>query len=219
MMFFNRADAGRQLASQLKKYANESHVVVLALPRGGVPVAFEVASAINAPVDVFVSRKLGVPGQEELAFGAIASGGVRILDPEIVEAIGITDVEIERVTASETLELKRREHAYRDDRPPLNVAGATVILVDDGVATGSSIRAAVNAVRQMQPQRLVVAAPVIPASTCDRLRKEVDDVACVSMPESFYGIGQFYEDFSQVTDEEVVALLRRASRQTMQSAG
>ena len=217
MNFDNRADAGRKLAGQLKRYVNEKNVIVLGLPRGGVPVAFEVASALNAPLDVFVSRKLGVPGQEELAFGAISSGGVRVLDPEIVQAAAVSDLQIERITAREKVELERREATYRGGRPPLEIAGATVILVDDGVATGSSVRAAISALRQMKPQRIVLATPVIPAATYQRLRTEVDDLVCVVMPEGFYGIGQFYEDFSQVTDEEVINLLRRGAQPPVQS--
>jgi putative phosphoribosyl transferase len=216
--FKNRADAGRRLADELKGYVNEKNVIVLGLPRGGVPVAFEVALAINAPLEVFVSRKLGVPGQEELAFGAVSSGGIRILDPEIVRIAAISGPEIEQITAREKLELERRESTYRSGRPPLNIAGSTVILIDDGVATGSSVRAAINALRQMKPQRLVVATPVIAAATYHRLRTEVDDIVCVFMPEGFYGIGQFYDDFSQVTDEEVIDLLRRGAQQTLQSA-
>jgi len=216
MVFDNRTDAGRKLASQLEAYANRKDVIVLGIPRGGVPVAFEVAVLLNAPLDVLVSRKLGVPGQEELAFGAIASGGVRILDPEIVEAVGISDVEIEQITASVKKELERRERVYRGDRPPLKVEGSTVILVDDGIATGSSMRAAISALHQMKPARLVVAVPVAPHSTCNRLRREVDQLLCVYMPETFFAIGQFYDDFSQVTDEEVTDLLLRAERPAAQ---
>jgi len=210
MVFENRADAGRKLASQLGAYANRKDVIVFGIPRGGVPVAFEVAVSLNVSLDVFVSRKLGVPGQEELAFGAIATGGTRVLDAEIVEAAGISDVEIERITASVKKELERRERVYRGDRPPLKVEGSTVILVDDGIATGSSMLAAVSALHQMKPARLVVAVPVAPVSTCNRLRREVDQLLCVYMPETFFAIGQFYDDFSQVTDEEVTDLLLRA---------
>ena len=212
MVFENRADAGRKLASQLGAYANRKDVIVLGIPRGGVPVAFEVAVSLNAPLDVFVSRKLGVPGQEELAFGAIASGGVRILDTEIVEAVGISGAEIERITASVKMELARRERRYRGDRPSLKVEGSTVILVDDGIATGSSMLAAITALHQMKPARLVVAVPVAPVSTCHRLKREVDQLLCVYMPETFFAIGQFYDDFSQVTDQEVIDLLHRAEQ-------
>ena len=216
MVFDNRQDAGRKLASELGTYANRKDVIVLGIPRGGVPVAFEVAVSLNAPLDVFVSRKLGVPGQEELAFGAIASGGVRILDAEIVEAVGISDIEVERITARVKEELERREHAYRGDRPPLKVERSTVILVDDGIATGSSMLAAISALRQMKPARLVVAVPVAPVSTCNRLKQEVDQLLCVYMPETFFAIGQFYDDFSQVTDQEVIDLLHRAEQLAIQ---
>jgi putative phosphoribosyl transferase len=214
MIFTNRTEAGQELARHLTKYMSRKDVIVLGLPRGGVPVAFEVATALGAPLDVFVLRKLGVPGHEELAFGAIASGGVRVLDPEIVEGLGISDLDIELVTAVEKEELKRRERVYRGSRPRLDVKEKTVILVDDGIATGSSMRAAIRAVRQMEPARIVVATPVAPASTCNDLKIEVDELVCVGMPESFFGVGQFYRDFSQVSDEEVNELLDRASRQS-----
>jgi predicted phosphoribosyltransferase len=162
---------------------------------------------------VFVLRKLGVPGHEELAFGAIGSGGIRVLDSDIVERLGMSDLVIELVTAAEKQELKRRELAYRGRRPPLDVGGMTVILVDDGIATGSSMRAAVRSLRQMKPARIVIATPVAPASTCNSLRFDVDELVCVEMPEPFYGVGQFYGDFSQVSDKEVNDLLDRASRE------
>ncbi|MGA7853812.1 MAG: phosphoribosyltransferase [Candidatus Acidiferrales bacterium] len=214
MIFTNRSEAGQRLAQQLNKYANRHDVIVLGVPRGGVPVAFEIATALGAPLDVFVLRKLGVPGHEELAFGAIGSGGVRVLDPELIQVLGLSPLDIELVTAAEKQELKRRERAYRGGCPPLDVKGWTVILVDDGIATGSSIRAAIRALRQMSPARLVVATPVAPASTCNRLRPEVDELVCVETPEHFYGVGQFYDDFSQVSDEEVKHLLDRAARQS-----
>ena len=219
IMFEDRADAGRRLASRLGAYRNRKDVVVLGIPRGGVPVAFEIAAALDAPLDVFVSRKLGVPGQEELAFGAVASGGVRILDREITEAVGISDAEVERITANVRKEVERREKVYRGGRQPLMVQGQTVILVDDGIATGSSMRAAIGALRQMKPVRLVVAVPVAPLSTCNRLRQEVDELICVQTPEDFYAIGQFYEDFSQVADEEVTRLLHRAAQPAAQMVG
>jgi putative phosphoribosyl transferase len=212
MMFENRADAGRRLATQLGNYANRNDVIVLGIPRGGVPVAFEIAMALNAPLDVFVSRKLGVPWQEELAFGAVASGGVRVLDSEVVGGVGISDSEIERVTATARMEVERRERAYRNDRPPLELEGRTVILVDDGIATGSSMSAAISALRELKLARLVIAVPVAPESTCNRLEREVDQLVCVLMPESFSGIGEFYDDFSQLADAEVTELLRRAER-------
>jgi putative phosphoribosyl transferase len=211
MIFTNRTEAGQELARRLRKYANRKDVIVLGVPRGGVPVAFEVATALGAPLDVFVLRKLGVPGHEELAFGAIGSGGVRVVDPDIVEGLGISDLDIKLVTRAEKQELERRERAYRGKRTPLEVSGMITILVDDGIATGSSMRAAIRALRQMKPARIVIATPVAPASTCNRLRLDVDELVCVEMPEPFYGIGQFYADFSQVSDEEVNELLDRAS--------
>jgi len=213
MIFANRTEAGQELAQRLGAYANRDDVIVLGAPRGGVPVAFEVAKAIKAPLDVFVLRKLGVPGHEELAFGAIASGGVRILDRNTVEGLGITGLDIERVTRAEKRELERREQLYRSGRPPQNVSGLIVILVDDGIATGSSMRAAIRALRQMNPARTVLAVPVAPPSTCSQLQLEVDELVCLEMPEPFYGVGRFYDDFTQVSDEDVIELLDRASRQ------
>jgi putative phosphoribosyl transferase len=195
----------------LTKYANRPDVIVLGVPRGGVTVAFEVATALGAPLDVFVLRKLGVPGHEELALGAIGGGGVRVLNPDVIEGLGLSQLDIELVTSAEKQELKRRERAYRGGRNPLDVRGLTVILVDDGIATGSSIRAAIRALRQMNPARIVVATPVAPASTCNRLRSDVDELVCVETPERFYGVGQFYLDFSQVSDDEVNQLLDRAA--------
>ena len=214
MIFPNRTEAGCRLALRLQEYANRKNVIVLGIPRGGVPVAFEVARALKAPLDVLVLRKLGVPGHEELGFGAIASGGIRALNSEIVEALRISPWDIELVTEREARELKRREHAYRGRRSPLDVEGRTVILVDDGIATGSGIRAAINALRQMKPAQIVVAVPLAPASTCDRLRGEVNELICLATPEPFYGVGQFYYDFSQVSDAEVNELLARATRET-----
>ena len=213
MIFPNRTEAGRRLALLLRDYANRKDVIVLGIPRGGVPVAFEVARTLKAPLDMLVLRKLGVPGHEELGFGAIASGGIRALNPEVVEALRISPWDIELVTKREGKELKRREHAYRGRRPALNVKGRTVILVDDGIATGSGMRAAVDALRQMKPAQIVIAVPVAPASTCDHLRAEVDDLICLATPEPFYGVGQFYYDFSQVSDQEVNELLDRAARE------
>jgi len=215
MIFRNRAEAGERLASHLGEYANREDVIVLGVPRGGVPIAFKVASALNLPLDVFVLRKLGVPGHEEFAFGAIGSGGVRVLDKSVVAALGLSDSLIELVTQTERAELARREQIYRGLRPPLDVHGKTVILVDDGIATGSSLQAGVRALRQMQPAAIVIAAPVAPRSTVNRLKKEVHDVVCVAVPETFYGVGQFYQDFSQVSDEEVIELLNTASRKQL----
>jgi len=213
MLFRNRVEAGRRLAERLRNYADRADVIVLAAPRGGVPVAYEISEALNLPLDVFVLRKLGVPGHEELAFGAIASGGVRVIDPDIVEGYGITGSDIERVSQKEREEMRRREITYRGARAPLDVGGRTVILVDDGIATGASIRAGIQALRQLSPARIVVAAPVAPPSTCARLRYEVDELVCLEMPEPFYGVGQFYADFSEVTDDEVKHLLEHAWRE------
>jgi len=208
MIFSDRIDAGRRLAKKLDVYAGRNDVLVLGIPRGGVPVAFQVATELGAPLDVFVVRKLGVPSHEELAFGAIATGGVRVLDAQIVDEVGISDLEIERIAAKERQELNRRESVYRGGRPPLNLGGKTVILVDDGIATGASTLAAITALRELKPARIVLAAPVAPASTCRRLRRKVDDLVCLDTPEDFFAIGQFYEDFSQVSDEEVTSLLQ-----------
>jgi len=208
MIFSDRIDAGRRLAKKLDVYAGRNDVLVLGIPRGGVPVAFQVATELGAPLDVFVVRKLGVPSHEELAFGAIATGGVRVLDAQIVDEVGISELEIERIAAKERQELNRRESVYRGGRPPLNLGGKTVILVDDGIATGASTLAAITALRELKPARIVLAAPVAPASTCRRLRRKVDDLVCLDTPEDFFAIGQFYEDFSQVSDEEVTSLLQ-----------
>lgn len=211
MAFKDRSEAGRLLATRLSAYANRPDVMVLALPRGGVPVAFEVAQALNAPLDVFVVRKLGVPGHEELAMGAIATDGVRVINNDIVLALGISAQMIDRVAEMEQKELERREHAYRGDQPALNVKGRTVIIVDDGLATGASMRAAVAALRQMQPQRIVVAVPTAAAETCQQFRDEVDEIVCATTPQPFYGVGLSYENFSQTSDAEVHALLARSA--------
>jgi predicted phosphoribosyltransferase len=207
MYFRDRRDAGRQLATQLGRYANRADVWVLALPRGGVPVGYEVARALDAPLDVFLVRKLGVPGHEELAMGAVASGGVRVLNQDVVEQLAVPPRVIDQVTDIERRELERRERMYRGDRPPPDVRGRVVILVDDGLATGSTMRAAAAAVRQQGPARLVVAVPTAAAATCDDLRAEVDEVVCTITPEPFYAVGLWYENFSETTDEEVRRLL------------
>jgi putative phosphoribosyl transferase len=212
--FFNRTEAGQILAENLSNYANREDVVVLALPRGGVPVAAEVAKGLNAPLDLFVVRKLGLPGHPELAMGAIASGGVRVFNGEVVNALRIPDEVVDAVSAEELVELQRREKAYRADRPPLDVEGKTVIAVDDGVATGSTMLAAVAALRQLNAARIVVAAPVIAASTFSEMQRAADEVAAVMAPEHFYAVGQWYEDFSQTSDEEVRDLLAQAARRT-----
>ena len=209
--FRGRREAGRLLAGKLSTYANRPDVLVLALPRGGVPVAAEVARALGTPLDVFVVRKLGVPGHEEFAFGAIATGGVRVLNEDVVRALQIPDRVIDAVAAREQEELARRERVYRGDRPPLDVRGRTVILVDDGLATGATMQAAIRALRQQQPARIVVAVPTASLETCDELKREVDEVICATTPDPFYAVGLWYEDFSQTTDEEVRELLARST--------
>ncbi len=208
--FVNRAEAGRRLAAKLASYAGQSDVVVLGIPRGGVIVASQVAEALGTPLDVFLSRKLGVPGQEELAFGALASGGVRVLDRGLIREMNISDAEIERITEEVRTELDRRERKYHEGRPPMTLQGKTAVLVDDGIATGSSTMAAIDTLKQLRTAKLVLAVPVAPASTCKRLQDAVDDLVYVYSPERFYAIGQFYNDFEQVTDEEVIETLRRA---------
>jgi predicted phosphoribosyltransferase len=211
MLFRDRREAGRFLAGKLMKYAGRPDVLVLALPRGGVPVAFEVAGALGAPLDVFLVRKLGLPGREELAIGAIAPGGVRVLNHEVVRALRVPPAVIDEVAARERQELERRLRLYRDDRPPPDVRGRTVILVDDGLATGSTMRAAVAALRQQHPARIVVAAPVGAADTCEEFRQEADEAVCARTPEPFLAVGMWYADFSQTTDEEVRELLEQAA--------
>jgi putative phosphoribosyl transferase len=207
--FRDRLDAGRQLATRLKDYANRSDVVVLALPRGGVPVAFEVAQALNVPLDVFLVRKLGLPGHEELAMGAIASGGVVVRNSEVVDSLGVPARVIDEVAAREQQELERQEHAFRDDRPPPDVHDKTVILVDDGLATGATMRAAAAALREQHPACLVVAVPTAAPETCAAFREEVDVIVCAITPEPFYAVGLWYENFAQTTDQEVRDLLAR----------
>src|SRR2546430_12480127 len=198
--FRNRAEAGRALARALEHYAGRDDVVVLALPRGGVPVAYEVAKKIGAPLDVFLVRKLGVPGHEELAMGAIASGGVRVINEDVVRFLNIPDEVIDAVAADEQQELERRGSAYRDERPPPDVKGRVVILIDDGLATGSTMRAAAAALRKQGPARIVVAVPVSAPETCNEFRSEVDEIVCAVTPEPFRGVGLWYKDFSQTTD-------------------
>ncbi len=211
-IFQNRTEAGRLLAKELKAYANRPDVLVLALPRGGVPVAFEIAEALNAPLDVFVVRKIGVPGQEELAMGAIATGGVRVLNERLIAALQIPQDVIERVIASEQRELDRRQHLYRADRPFPDLSHRTVILVDDGLATGASMAAAVTALRKLRPAHLIVAVPVAVEEVCAEFRPRVDEIICAATPDPFYGVGYWYRDFSQTSDEEVRDLLARANR-------
>jgi putative phosphoribosyl transferase len=208
-VFYDRADAGRRLARELHDYADRADLLVLGLPRGGIPVAFEVAQALGAPLDVFVVRKLGVPGHEELAMGAIASGGIQILNDDVIRAGSVTRAEIAAKVAAETRELHRRERLYRSDRPFPRVSGVTVILVDDGLATGSTMQAAVAALRLRRPAAIVVAVPVAARETCDTFRRLADDVVCAVTPEPFYAVGMWYQDFSQTSDEEVHDLLLR----------
>jgi putative phosphoribosyl transferase len=206
-LFRDRTDAGRVLAADLAAYAGRTDIIVLALPRGGVPVAYEVARALGAPLDVFLVRKLGLPGQEEFAMGAIASGGIRLINEQVVKAYGISDAEVEAIAAAEQRELERRERSYRDRRPLTELAGRTVILIDDGLATGFTMRAAVLAIRQEAPARIVVAVPVAAAETCDEFRGIVDDIVCSETPEPFQAVGIWYEDFTQTTDAQVHELL------------
>jgi predicted phosphoribosyltransferase len=217
--FRDRREAGRLLAAKLAAYANRPDVIVLALPRGGVPVAYEVARALNAPIDIFLVRKLGVPGYEELAMGAIATGGVRVLNDQLVGGLRIPDYIVDEVAASEQQELARRERLYRGDRPAPDVRGRTVILVDDGLATGATMLAAVKALRQQQPARIVVAVPTAAPETCEQLRAEVDDIICAITPEPFHAVGLWYEDFSQTTDEEVRDLLARSAEASRAAEG
>ena len=211
--FKDRAEGGRVLAKKLVQYANDPNVVVLALPRGGVPVAYEVAQTLKAPLDIFVVRKLGVPGFEECAMGAIASGGIRVLNDQVVSYLRIPVEVIDEITAQEFTELERRERVYRGTRAPVDVTGHTVIIVDDGLATGSTMRAAVKALRQKHPKKIVVAVPVGARDTCDSFTNEVDTVAvCAITPEPFNAVGLWYRNFSQTTDAEVQQLLRRARR-------
>jgi erythromycin esterase-like protein/predicted phosphoribosyltransferase len=218
-LFQDRRDAGRQLAEKLQSFAKRPDVLVLALPRGGVPVAYEVARALNAPLEVFVVRKLGVPGYEELAMGAVASGGVRVLNRDLMERVTIPGNVIDLVTERELRELQRRENLYRDNRPPVEVSGKSVILVDDGLATGSTMQAGVEALRQKNPARIVVAVPVAPTDTCEALRKFADEVICAFTPEPMQAVGRWYRDFSQTSDEEVRQLLQERNRETKQPKG
>jgi putative phosphoribosyl transferase len=210
-MFQNRKEAGRKLASKLSAYIGQPDVLVLALPRGGVPVGAEIARALHAPLDVFVVRKLGVPWNPELAMGAVATGGVRVLDEETIHSLAISREEIAKVAAGEEIELERREQAYRGGRAPLPIAGRNVILVDDGIATGSTMRAGVAALRKLQPARIVIAAPVASHATCSMLRRVADEVVCAIEAEDFFSIGEWYEDFTQLSDKDVQDLLGNAS--------
>ena len=213
MRFRDRIEAGGLLGEELaRRYGNRDDVIVLALPRGGVPVGYHVAQALHAPLDVFIVRKLGVPGHEELAMGAIASGGVPVMNDDVLRYVPVPQKAIDDVVARELRELARREKSYRDDRPPLDVRGKTAVIVDDGLATGSTMRAAVRALRKLGPREIVVAVPVAAPSTCEEFRVEADDIVCLYTPEPFQAVGLWYEDFSQTTDSEVHDLLGRASQ-------
>jgi putative phosphoribosyl transferase len=214
-VFHDRADAGRQLAEELGDYAGRSGVLVLGLARGGVPVAFEVARALEAPLDVFLVRKLGVPGREELAMGAIASGGVRVLNDEVLRSLEVADETIASVAAAEQRELERRERLYRNGGGATPVAGKTAILVDDGLATGASMRAAALALREQGAGEVVVAVPVAPPETCAAFEQQVDRIVCARTPARFYAVGEWYEDFSEVSDEQVRELLQRTAEHSL----
>ncbi len=215
--FSNRIEAGRELAEKLDKYAGREDVIALGLPRGGVPVACEVAKRLHVLLDVFIVRKLGVPGFEELAAGAIASGGVRVLNEDVMRAIPYADEAIEAVTAKETAELERREQIYREGRPPPELRDRIVILVDDGLATGATMRAAVKALRERGVAKIVVAVPVAPPDTCHEVEQLADETICLSTPPFFQAVGQYYEDFSQTTDDEVRDLLTSAAQEISQA--
>jgi putative phosphoribosyl transferase len=211
--FRDRTDAGQQLACKLARFSGRKDVIVLALPRGGVVVAHEIASAIGAPLDVFIVRKLGVPGHSELAMGAIASGGVRVLNDRVVDALGISDAMIDSVAADELQELQRREVAYRGHGPAPDVRAKTIILVDDGIATGATMRAAVDALNRMHPAGIIVAVPTAAAAACDEIRPHVDEFIALGTPEEFYAVGQWYDEFPQTSDDEVTHLLAHLGRQ------
>jgi putative phosphoribosyl transferase len=209
--FSSRFEAGRLLATKLSRYRNHPEVLILALPRGGVPVAYEIAKELNIPIDVFLVRKLGVPGNRELAMGAIASGGLGMLNEDVVRAFEVSEAEIQSATDTERMELEKRGRLYRGTRPPLNLLNRTVILVDDGLATGATMLVAVQAVRQQYPARIVVAVPVAATETCEKIKAEVDEIVCETTVDTLYAIGAWYENFTQLSDEEVSELLNRAS--------
>lgn len=211
--YYDRTQAGRILASMLTRYANRRDVLILALPRGGVPVAYEVAKALHAPLDIFLVRKLGVPGHEELAMGAIATGGVRVINQDVVRTLYISPQVLDDVAFYEQQELERRERIYRDNRPVPVMRDQTVLLIDDGLATGATMRAAVQALRVQAPAKIVIAVPVAAYSTYRQFRTEVDEIICAQTPEIFYGVGWWYEDFSQTSDQQVRELLSRSARE------
>lgn len=211
-MFLDRVDAGQEPAKQLSQYANRDDVVVLGIPRGGVPVAFEVAQSLQAPLDIMLVRKLGTPGQTELAMGAIASGGVRILNQEVIRELGISEEQLEAATAAQRVELERREQLFRGTRAVISVQGKIAILIDDGIATGSSMFTAIDALRALQPAKIVVATPVAPTNMQDRMKGRADEFVCAQTPEWFFAIGEFYQNFPQTEDSEVRELLSRADQ-------
>jgi len=211
LKFADRVEAGRLLAEQLHSYAGRPDALVLALPRGGLPVAFEIATRLHLPLDIFLVRKLGAPGQPELAMGAIATGGARVLNEDVIRYLSVPPEVIDAVAHAEQIELERREQAYRGERPTPDLHGKQVILVDDGLATGSSMRAAIGAVRTQSPARIIVAVPVAARETCEELKREVEELVCLRTPEPFSAVGLWYDDFSQTSDEEVRDLLQRAS--------
>ena len=211
-IFKDRRDAGKQLAKELSDFKGQDDAIVLGLPRGGVPVAFEVAKALNLPLDVFIVRKLGVPGQPELAMGAIASGGIQVLNDSVVRRAGISESQIEDVAQQEKEELKQREKAYRGARPNIDLQGKTVLLVDDGLATGASMRAAISALREHNPDKIILAVPTAPTDTCQEFKPEVDQIICLRTPTPFWGVGGSYQNFSQTTNEEVRELLNKADQ-------
>jgi putative phosphoribosyl transferase len=215
--FADRAEAGRVLASRLAQYAGRSDVLVLALPRGGLPVAFEVAQALDAPLDVFVVRKLGAPGQEELAMGAVAAGGVRVENQRVLRALGISREQLDQVAEKELREVESRQRQYRGQRAPPRIDGRTIILIDDGLATGATMAAAVQALRRLRPSRLVVAVPVASPESCENLRPLVDELVCARTPPNFVAVGQWYDNFTQTSDEEVRDLLGRAKSEQLAS--
>ena len=218
MQFEDRAEAGRLLAQRLETYANRRDVLLIALPGGGVPVAYEIAQALNLPLDVFVVRKLGVPGQEELAMGAIAAGGTHVLNRPLIQGLGLSEDAIKRVIAAQEQELERREHLYRDARSFPDLHNRTVILVDDGLATGATMYVAIQALRQLNPASLIIAVPVAARETCELLRSEVEEVICAITPEPFDGVGRWYRNFAQVSEKEVIELLKRARERTVASS-
>lgn len=209
-LFVDRTDAGKQLANALKSYSGQSDIIILALPRGGVPVAYPIAKALKSPLDVFLVRKLGVPRQEELAMGAIASNNVMILNDEIINQLGISQSQIDEVIKKEKSVLEERQNKYTGDRAPIEIENKTVILVDDGIATGSTIRAAIKAIKKLNCKKIVVAVPVAPPDTIEKIRDEVDEMICLKMPYPFFAIGGWYENFGQTSDEEVITLLQKS---------